>query len=119
MERENDLLKQLLQSDDEERSAPMVFTSNVMESIEKKHAWKKKPIIGKIGWLLISFSVVIISVLSISTDLKPIKLPFNIGDFNFLYYIDKTAVPLIGFLILLSFILLDNFYRKRKKKLST
>lgn len=119
MEKEDDLLKKLLQADEEEQSASMQFTKNVMHTIETKNKWHEKPIIGKFGWILaavIMTGLIIIGCL-VNEKSSPIFPTFSISTYDMVATLKKLIIPSIGMGILLIFIALDELMRTRKKKL--
>lgn len=119
MEKEDQLLKELIKENIETNGPPMDFTANIMRSIEAKKALRAKPIIGKFGWLIIAALFIgFVSVgLSQETNFKPFSYELS-SLFDSLFdpsIFESLTLPILGLIAVASLIILDEVYRKRRK----
>jgi len=119
MEKEDLLLQKLLQETVEKSEPHLRFTTNVMDEIKAIDLAINKPLIGRLGWLIITvFFIGIITVaLIFGWDTKSIDI-YSANFDKLGSILDKTSIMFIGVLIGVLLIYADILWRRRKKTTS-
>lgn len=116
MEKEDQLLRQLIQESHTEQGPPLSFTPNVVRALEAQKAKKANPLIGRKTWFLIALGfgslVIVLFILSPSST----ELPRWVSEADKLgSFMDQITMPLAALIMGAVLMLADDIWRRVKK----
>lgn len=116
MEKEDQILRQLIQETHTEQGTPLSFTPNVLRALEAQKAKKAKPLIGRNVWIFILLGYVGLTILLFMLSPANIEPPKWVSGADKIgSFLDQVSVPIVALLMGGILMLADNVWRRAKK----